>query len=160
MSRGDVAEAARYWKEAFELKPTTSVAYNLAIACDKLSRWPDAAWLYSFVIQKDPDFLEAYNNLGLLYRKAGQAQAAIFCFREALKRRDIAGTAFKSWARLYRIRKEIRKRGKNLPGRSLFARTWARPWNLLMQFRAVPGRHDDARARRRAAAAGNRFVAE
>lgn len=60
-------------------------AYSRGMFCMEAGRSEEAIAAFEEVVQLDPQFTDAWNNLALLYEKTGQEKKAIEAFRKAKK---------------------------------------------------------------------------
>ena len=59
--------------------------FNLAVQNQKKNNLVDAKKLYNKILNLHPKFIEAYNNLGLIYRSEGENAKAIQCYEKIIK---------------------------------------------------------------------------
>ena len=59
--------------------------FNLAVQNQKKNNLVDAKKLYNKILNLHPEFIEAYNNLGLIYRSEGENAKAIQCYEKIIK---------------------------------------------------------------------------
>ncbi len=87
LGRGDPVAATVALEAAIRLKPACAEArYCLGVAYARTGRFAEAVRALEAVTrQLDPRRAEAWNNLGVLYRRQGDAIGAEKCFREALR---------------------------------------------------------------------------
>ena len=59
--------------------------FNLAVQNQKKNNLVEAKKLYNKILNLHPKFIEAYNNLGLIYRSEGENAKAIQCYEKIIK---------------------------------------------------------------------------
>ena len=71
-------DAADEGRKALELVPDYhNVRCNIALALRELGNREVAVAEYEFILERDPDFLEAYGNLAVVYRELGLLNKAM-----------------------------------------------------------------------------------
>ena len=71
-------------KAAHLTPPNLSACYNLARLKQMEKDYNGAIGIYRAVVEQEPRFGLAWNNLGVVYREVGQPDEAISCFRRAV----------------------------------------------------------------------------
>ena len=64
---------------------------------------------YRKAIKKDPKFVEAYDNLGVVYRKLGDLDEAIKCYKTSIELYPDGAMAHQNLALIYGLRNSISK---------------------------------------------------
>jgi len=64
--------------------PTPQLAFDLATLLTKLGKIPQAIERYLLAVELDPEYSEAWNNLGILQAQTGELQGACDAFRRGL----------------------------------------------------------------------------
>ena len=59
--------------------------FNLAVQNQKKKNLDEAKKIYNNILKSHPKFVEAYNNLGLIFRSEGENEKAIKCYQKAIK---------------------------------------------------------------------------
>jgi Flp pilus assembly protein TadD len=75
-------------KSADKAKVFAPAGYNNAINAAKAGQYDDAIAQFTAITSNNPDFANAYTNLGLLHIQKGDAVAADLAFRKALSLND------------------------------------------------------------------------
>lgn len=61
-------------------------AYNrFAIRCAKAGLWKEAVYRWEQVLERDPNYAPAYNNLGVAYEALGEYDKALEAYDQALR---------------------------------------------------------------------------
>jgi tetratricopeptide (TPR) repeat protein len=84
---GGVPEALAHYEAALRLRPDQAQThYDFAVALELApGRTAEAFAQYQEALRLDPDYAEAYNNLGILYAKAGRLEEARARWETAVK---------------------------------------------------------------------------
>jgi predicted TPR repeat methyltransferase len=79
-------EAKSFFEKAANLSPPNLPAcYNLARLKQRDNDHKGALTIYKSILEKQPDYGEVWNNLGVAYRETGNQDEAISCFHRAVK---------------------------------------------------------------------------
>jgi tetratricopeptide (TPR) repeat protein len=78
-------DALTHYREALRIAPGTATHYDLATALGRLHENEEAITHYRAALRLDPTHIDAWNNLGNVYRQQGRYAAAAQCYREALR---------------------------------------------------------------------------
>ena len=82
---GMLNEAEQSYRQAMLCGgPTPQLAFDLASLLTKLGRIPQAIERYLLAVELDPNYCEAWNNLGILQAQSGELKAACDAFRRGL----------------------------------------------------------------------------
>ena len=79
-------KARKVFEKAADLRPPNySACYNLARLKQRENDHKGAISIYRAMLEKQPGFGEAWNNLGVAYRETGNQDEAISCFQRAVE---------------------------------------------------------------------------
>jgi tetratricopeptide (TPR) repeat protein len=82
---GMLDEAEQSYRQAMLCGgPAPQLAFDLATLLTKLGKIPQAIERYLLAVELDPNYSEAWNNLGILQAQAGELQGACDAFRRGL----------------------------------------------------------------------------
>lgn len=91
---GQFADAVRYYEQVLELRPEhPSAAYNLAVCCERLSRWQEASGAFRSALDRDPGRCDARLGLGISLLHQEQPGPALEAFERVLESEPELGTA-------------------------------------------------------------------
>ncbi len=86
LDSGQLDKAKKTFTKAAELKPLNiSACYNLAMLQQRGNDHQGAITIYKTVLEAQPDFGQAWNNLGVAYRETINPDEALSCFQKAVK---------------------------------------------------------------------------
>ncbi|MGR8931781.1 MAG: tetratricopeptide repeat protein [Gammaproteobacteria bacterium] len=83
--RGDLQVAEQCYRKAIELKVDARGYFNLGTVLFGQGQHPAAIEAFCEALRLDPQFADAWNDLGETYRDQGNMDEAVRCYREALK---------------------------------------------------------------------------
>jgi len=92
--KGELEEAARLYKHSIELHPTAEAYTFLGWTYSFMGRLDDAIEECRRAIATDPDFGNAYNDIGAYLIEKGQFDEAIPWFEKAMKAKRYESPAF------------------------------------------------------------------
>lgn len=79
-----LAEAENIFIDLYTREPNAVHAYNLANTVSKFNKLKEAEKLYKFALKKNPNYAEAWKNLGQLYYDLRKHKQEIKCYNKAL----------------------------------------------------------------------------
>jgi predicted TPR repeat methyltransferase len=87
IDQGQLDKAHKAFEKAIELSrhPYSPAYYNLAWLKQLKNDHKGAISIYRAILEKQPDFGQAWNNLGTAYRETGDLDQALSCFRKAVE---------------------------------------------------------------------------
>jgi tetratricopeptide (TPR) repeat protein len=85
--QGRTPEAMELFARAIEAQPTAVAHYNFANALAKQKRFAEAETHYQAALEKRPEFVECWHNLGNMKTAEGKRGEAESCYRAALRLR-------------------------------------------------------------------------
>jgi tetratricopeptide (TPR) repeat protein len=86
MLRNDFATAAKYLKEATALNDSEKVAFlHFGFSLAQLKRFDEAATSYTWAVRIDPQYIDARENLGVVYSLQKQYAKALESFQSVLR---------------------------------------------------------------------------
>ncbi len=87
-AQGRHHEATVHYREAVRLSPGADTYYDLATALGRQHENEEAISHYRAALRLNPAHLDAWNNLGNVFRQQGRYKAAVQCYREVLRLDD------------------------------------------------------------------------
>ena len=92
--RGHLVVALQYLQQVVQKRPAFAAAFgNLGLVLQDLARADEAIVAYQRALVLDSELVEPWFNLANLWRDQGQIEAALNCYREALKRQPLAAVS-------------------------------------------------------------------
>lgn len=83
-SLGNIQAAYESYSKAVTIKPSAQTYYNIALVLQMLKRHADAVEAYYCAIKHNPQYMEAWNGLGLAFHKLGKFSQAVEAFKRAI----------------------------------------------------------------------------
>lgn len=78
-------EAEKLFAKLFERDPSDTHAYNYANALSQLNKSKEAISMYQHALQRNPNYAEAWKNLGQVYYDLGEHALEMECYDKALR---------------------------------------------------------------------------
>ena len=86
LDKGQLDKAKKSFTKAAGLKPLNiSAHYNLATLLQRENDHLGAITIYKMVLAAQPDYGQAWNNLGIAYKETMNPDEALFCFEKAVE---------------------------------------------------------------------------
>ncbi len=83
--QGRLNEAENAFRYAFTKYECPEIGYNLATILDESEKFEDAVFYFKKSIELKPDFIPAYNNLGVSLSRLGKKRSARLAFKKVLQ---------------------------------------------------------------------------
>jgi protein O-GlcNAc transferase len=77
---GELDESINWFKKALKIAPDASLLRSLAMSYQAAGQWQKAQTSFEQALALNPDFYEARNNLGNLFKEQGKIKEALACF--------------------------------------------------------------------------------
>jgi tetratricopeptide (TPR) repeat protein len=103
------AEAEKYFDKLLYVQKKPEIFFIQANIHKQLKKYDSAISYFEEAIQLNPNFSEAYNNLGNTKKRIGKIDEAIFCFEKAIQLKENNIQAYLNLANIYKENKKFNK---------------------------------------------------
>ena len=103
------AEAEKYFDKLLYVQKKPEIFFIQANIHKQLKKYDSAISYFEKAIQLNPNFSEAYNNLGNTKKRVGKIDEAIFCFEKAIQLKENNIEAYLNLANIYKENKKFNK---------------------------------------------------
>jgi len=103
------AEAEKYFDKLLYVQKKPEIFFIQANIHKQLKKYDSAISYFEKAIQLNPNFSEAYNNLGNTKKRIGKIDEAIFCFEKAIQLKENNIEAYLNLANIYKENKHFNK---------------------------------------------------
>ena len=103
------AEAEKYFDKLLHVQKKPEIFFIQANIHKQLKKYDSAINYFEKAIQLNPNFSEAYNNLGNTKKRVGKIDEAIFCFEKAIQLKENNIEAYLNLANIYKENKKFNK---------------------------------------------------
>jgi len=83
--RRKIIEANRIFGDLFERRPSAENAYNYANTLSHINRMEEAINMYRYGLERQPNYAQAWKNLGQVYGDLGDHEQEMDCYGKALQ---------------------------------------------------------------------------
>ena len=109
---GKYREASDAFRQALRLEDNTSYLVALGYSLDNEQKTSDAVDIFEEVVQRDPDYLDVWEQLGYIYMKEVDNDKAVECFKTAIDNKPLYPVHNEEEAAelemdMYRLRSEV-----------------------------------------------------
>ena len=102
-------EAEKYFDKLLYVQKKPEIFFIQANIHKQLKKYDSAISYFEKAIQLNPNFSEAYNNLGNTKKRIGKIDEAIFCFEKAIQLKENNIEAYLNLANIYKENKHFNK---------------------------------------------------
>ena len=102
-------EAEKYFDKLLNVQKKPEILYIQANICKQLKKYDSAINYFEEAIRLNPNFSEAYNNLGNTKKRVGKIDEAISCFEKAIKLKENNIQAYLNLANIYKENKYFKE---------------------------------------------------
>jgi len=103
------AEAEKYFDKLLYVQKKPEIFFIQANIHKQLKKYDSAISYFEEAIQLNPNFSEAYNNLGNTKKRVGKIDEAILCFEKAIQLKENNIEAYLNLANIYKENKHFNK---------------------------------------------------
>ncbi len=103
------AEAEKYFEKLLYVQKKPEIFFIQANIHKQLKKYDSAISYFEEAIQLNPNFSEAYNNLGNTKKRVGKIDEAILCFEKAIQLKENNIEAYLNLANIYKENKHFNK---------------------------------------------------
>ncbi len=103
------AEAEKYFDKLLYVQKKPEIFFIQANIHKQLKKYDTAISYFEKAIQLNPNFSEAYNNLGNTKKRVGKIDEAIFCFEKAIQLKENNIEAYLNLANIYKENRHFNK---------------------------------------------------
>ena len=102
-------EAEKYFDKLLNVQKKPEILYIQANICKQLKKYDSAINYFEEAIRLNPNFSEAYNNLGNIKKRVGKIDEAISCFEKAIQLKENNIQAYLNLANIYKENKYFKE---------------------------------------------------
>ncbi len=102
-------EAEKYFDKLLNVQKKPEILYIQANICKQLKKYDSAINYFEEAIRLNPNFSEAYNNLGNTKKRVGKIDEAISCFEKAIQLKENNIQAYLNLANIYKENKYFKE---------------------------------------------------
>ena len=102
-------EAEKYFDKLLNVQKKPEILFIQANICKQLKKYDSAINYFEEAIRLNPNFSEAYNNLGNIKKRVGKIDEAISCFEKAIQLKENNIQAYLNLANIYKENKYFKE---------------------------------------------------